>query len=409
MTDRPGVRAAAAVVVSLALNALAIWLLVRVGAFEMPKAPRETRVALAPLSAQQWAANRAIAGGAQPPQQPLRAPTVPVPPPPPAPPPPEPKKMPGQIVDVAPSKNNTPPKDSRFLSDRDNTVDKETRSRFAGTRAYENTLPMPSDGAKKPPQPVEQRGEGGKTAEAKAGKEGPKGGTGAVRPVAPKQPAQERLALAPKPDERGSGELLSVVPREDRQRVPGTGDSLAVPGPPGAPDGGGERRSGRMDARLIPDPQSLARIAGGPSPDRLENVTEGDATALNTRGFKYATFINRVGLSIYREWDPNRAYLSRDPDGTIFPQRDRTTGIQIVLAPDGALRMVKVLEPSGLDFLDNEIVRATRAAAPFPNPPGGLVENDEIRLTFYYTLESRHASRVQVVLPHASGQRPYPE
>ncbi len=57
----------------------------------------------------------------------------------------------------------------------------------------------------------------------------------------------------------------------------------------------------------------------------------------------------------------------------------------------------------------HEIVRATRAAAPFPNPPAGLVENGEIRLTFYYTLESRHASRVQVVLPHASGQRPYPE
>jgi hypothetical protein len=36
------------------------------------------------------------------------------------------------------------------------------------------------------------------------------------------------------------------------------------------------------------------------------------------------------------------------------------------------------------------------------------VDNGEIRLTFYYTLESRRASRVQVVLPSA-GQRPYPE
>jgi TonB family protein len=401
------VRAAAAVAVSLALNALLVWLLLRVGAFDTPRPPRETRVSLAPLTAGQWAANRAI-GGAAPRARPPSS-TVPVSPPPPAPPQEErPRRQPGQIVDVAPSKDNRPPKDSRYLSDRDNTVDKETRSRFAGTRAYENTLPMPSEGAKKPPRPAEQKGEGGQAAEAKAGKEGPKGGTAAERPEMPKQPAQERLALAPHPDEPGTGEPR-LAPREDRQRVPGTGESLQVPGPPGAPDGGGQRRSGPLDARLLPDPQSLARIAGGPSPNRLQDVTEGDATALNTRSFKYATFINRVGLSVYREWDPNRAYLSRDPNGTVFPQRDRTTGIQLVLAPDGGLRFVKVFEASGLDFLDNEIVRAVRAAAPFPNPPNGLVENGEIHLTFYYTLESRHASRVQVVLPPSAGQRPYPE
>lgn len=412
VTDRPGVRAAAAVAASLALNALLLWGLLRSGAFELPRPHRETPVALAPLSAAQWAANRAVGGAAPVPRPPssavpVRPPSAPTPPPEER-KPPEERHPPGQLVDVAPSKDNRPPKDARYLSDRDNTVEKETRSRFAGKRAYDNTLPAPSDGAKRPPRPAEQKGDGGQAAEARAGKEGPKGGTGAERPAMPRQPAQERLALAPHADAPGAGEPR-LAPREERQRVPGSGASLQVPGAPGAPDGGGARRSGRLDARLLPDPQSLARIAGGPSPDRLEDVAEGDATALNTRSFKYATFINRVGLAVYREWDPNRAYLARDPNGTMFPQRDRTTGIQLVLTPDGALRLVKVFAQSGLGFLDDEIVRAVHAAAPFPNPPGGLVENGEIRLTFYYTLESRHASRVQVVLPPSAGQRPYPE
>jgi TonB family protein len=347
-----------------------------------------------------------IAGGRAPPvaPPPQQQPQIP-------PPPPQESKEHGQIVDVAPSKDSRKPKDSRFLSERDNTVEKETRSRWAGTQAWENTLPAPSDGQKKGAAPKAEQGESGKAALSAPGKEGPKrGGDGADRLATPRQSQQERLALA-KPPAAGRGDL-PVAPREDRPRVPGSGEVLKVPGEPGGAGEaeGGQRRSGELDARLLPDAQSLARIAGGPAPNRLEDLEEGEGTALNTRSFKYATFYNRVGMSIYRQWDPNRAYRSRDPDYTMFPSRDRTTIIDLVLdGTSGAIHFVKVLSSSGLDFLDDEIVRAARAAGPFPNPPAGLIENGEIHMMLAYTLEMRHASRVQVILPPNPTQRPYPD
>jgi TonB family protein len=393
----------AAILVSLALNAFLFLIMGRLGAFAPPTPPAEARpVALAPLTADQWNANRAIVGGKAPAVLPPRQEQ------PQTPPPPEQRKERGQIVDVAPSQDSRKPKDSRFLSDRDNTVEKETRSRYAGTQKWENTLPTPSAGSQGK-QGAPAPGEAGHAERSAPGKEGPKRGGDAVRPSTPGQQQQDRLALA-KPPGQGPGDV-AVKPKEEL-REPGAGDALKLPGEPGArgESEGGERKSGPIDPRLLPDAQSLARIAGGPAPNRLEDIEEGEGTALNTRSFKYATFYNRVGMAIYRQWDPNRAYRARDPDGKMFPARDRTTLMEVVLdGTTGAVAFVKVLESSGLDFLDEEIVRATKAAGPFPNPPPGLVENGMIRMTLAYTLEMRHSSRVQVVLPTSPSQRPYPD
>lgn len=407
VANRTGVRVVLAILASLGLNVLLLVAVARLGAFDMGTPARVRPVAIAPLTADQWAANRAIVGGAPaaPTPRPVMPQAIPAPKPP-----PEERRSPGQVVTVAPSKDSSKPKESRFLSDRDNTVEKETRSRFAGTRAYENVLPSPSDGLKKAPEPRPEAGHGGAAEKSAPGREGQKAqaGNGAEKLELPDQKAQEKLALAPRPEKEGAHGEIPLAPKLDRQRVPGGAEALRLPGAPGEGEGG--QRKGGIDPRLLPTPQALSRIAGGPSPDRLEGIEEGDATALNTRSFKYATFIQRVGMAIYREWDPNRAYQSRDPDGKLYPARDRTTTIELVLDPGGAIRFVKVMEGSGLDFLDQEIVRAARAAGPFPNPPPGMVDAaGQIHLALAYTLEMRRASRVQVLLPPSGNQRPYPE
>ncbi len=407
VTDRPGVRVGLAILLSLGLNVLLLMVVAGLGAFDIGRPAQVRPVAIAPLTADQWDANRAIVGGA--PAAPMpRPPSLPATP---APRPREEREPPGQVVTVAPSKDSRRPKDSRFLSDRDNTVEKETRSRHAGTQAFDNVLPAPSDGLKRRVEaPAPEAGEGGAGATSAPGKEGPKAtaGNGAKRLEVPDQKAQEKLALAPRPGEAGGPGEIPVAPKVDRQRVAGGGDALRLPGAPGEGEGG--QRRGGIDPRLLPTPQALSRIAGGPSPDRLEGVEEGEGTALNTRSFKYATFIQRVGMAIYREWDPNRAYQSRDPDGKMFPARDRTTTIELILDPGGAIRFVKIMDSSGLDFLDQEVVRAARAAGPFPNPPPGMVDGaGQIHLALAYTLEMRRASRVQVLLPPTGSQRPYPE
>ena len=57
--ERPGRRAALAVVALLLFNLAIFALLVRAGAFQMTAPADVKRVALAPISADRWAANRA--------------------------------------------------------------------------------------------------------------------------------------------------------------------------------------------------------------------------------------------------------------------------------------------------------------------------------------------------------------
>lgn len=411
VTDRPAVRTAAAVLASLALNALIVLVLARSGAFDMPKpGSRPRAVALAPLSAEQWASNRAV-GGVQPPAtRPLPRPQAqPLAPPPPAPPPEEEKRAHGQVVNTAPPKEAKKPKDSRFLAEHDSTVEKETRSRDAGRRRFENVLPTPSDGPR-PQPPAQARGEEGTAAETRPGKEGQEQhGTGADRLAMPKQPAQDKLALAPRPDGAGGGDV-KVAPRDDRQRIPGTADQLQVPGP-AAPEGGGQKKSGPISARLLPDPSSMARIAGGPAPDLLEGVDEGEGTFLNTTSFKYATYLNRVNETIGRQWDPERAYVARDPEFKTYPVHDRITDFTITLDANGQVQSVRILRSCGLEFLDQEIVRAVRTAGPFPNPPPGLAGPDgKAEIGFRYAfMMGRGAAHYHVAYPPRSMQQPYPE
>jgi TonB family protein len=402
LRERPAARAAAAIALSLLANVALLALLAATGVFDVKAPPGSSRVALAPLSASQWESNRAVAGARPPPRRAEAKP--PAPPPTPAPKPPPPKAG-GQIVDVAPSDDGrSPPADTRFLADRDNRVEKETRSRHAGKKLWENTLPAPSSGS-----PESKRaqaaapGDGGAAPASRPGREGPKAGQAPTPPTAPKP--QERLALAPKLEGEATIRVPGAAPRPapapdaQPERAPG---APAEPGARGEGDGG-QRSAGAL-ADLRPDAGMLERIAGGPSPDRLDGVEEGEATALNTRGFRYATYIVRVNRAIYSNWNPNEAYQARDPEFRMFPVRDRTTAFEIMLDASGNLENVRIVEGSGLDFLDQEILRAVRNAAPFPNPPAGLLDDrGKIRLgVFQYTLVNR-AARSQIV-----GRRAFP-
>jgi protein TonB len=55
----------------------------------------------------------------------------------------------------------------------------------------------------------------------------------------------------------------------------------------------------------------------------------------------------------------------------------------------GILSKVQVLSSSGARDLDEAAVEAFQAAAPFPNPPAGIVEKDGmIRIRWDFVLES---------------------
>jgi hypothetical protein len=292
----------------------------------------------------------------------------------------EPKKAEkpsGQVVDVTPSKDNRPPKDSRFLAEQDSRVEKETRSRDAGTRVFKNRAPQAIEGGAQQNRPPGEGGDAAETREAKRGNDAQRG-TGAEQNSKPAE-KQERLAML----ERG-GEV-GLTPAQPRlppgSPAPRREEAEGLPGLPGA-SVEAQRKAG--DPRLLPSASSMARVMAGPSNDDLRDLEEGDATALNTRAFKYAGFWNRFKSEVAAQWRPMIAYDERDPRRSTYPVRDRETALLVVLDASGALKFpVKVLQTSGLEFLDREAVRAITAAAPFLNPPAGVVdENGEIKIPF---------------------------
>src|SRR5207249_2051792 len=127
-----------------------------------------------------------------------------------------------------------------------------------------------------------------------------------VRMSLPTQAPRERLTL--KLDAMGEYALqrprqgiAGNGPRVDVQ-VPQNADAVAPGGEGGAAAAG--KRGPKDIANLMPTAAFYDRIAGGPAPDHLDGVEEGDGTYLNTREWKYATFFNRVKQAVAQAWDP---------------------------------------------------------------------------------------------------------
>ena len=180
----------------------------------------------------------------------------------------------------------------------------------------------------------------------------------------------------------------------------------------------GEADEGRGDAALpkVPSPRSLLPplrpdlgpmgrpgVRGNPTEmsatpgehgtmDDIQDVEEGDVNMLNSRRWKFSSFFNRVRDQVGQHWHPEVVHAARDPDGSRFGIKTRVTRLLIRLNPDGSLKAIKLDQPSGVDFLDEEAIRAVRAAQPFSNPPPQLVDAEtgfiDFGFGFIFEIES---------------------
>jgi len=147
-----------------------------------------------------------------------------------------------------------------------------------------------------------------------------------------------------------------------------------------------------------PSLDRLDMVSGAPSNDHIEDVPKGEATLLNSREFKYATFFNRVKRGVSQYWSPRvgEEYIRRDPYGNIYGVKDRRTLLSISLDESGDLVDVEVVHSSGVQFFDDVAIQSFRDASPFPNPPVGLLENDgriHFQFGFYFMSGERHGIR----------------
>jgi TonB family protein len=242
----------------------------------------------------------------------------------------------GQVVDVAPG-NNRRVEDAKYLATTDNAVAKETRAKEQ-VQKWSVATPKSSP-----------------TPEAMASAKG-------VMPS----------SSVPPP----SGINLSESMLGRRLPVPSLLPS-AVSGS-NQPD----QPQGPVGTEAGSQAQGKDTSEGGGAPnDALENVAEGDGTFLNTKEWRYASFFNRVKQAVSGKWDPNGRLRQKNRG---LGAANRITVMHVALRPDGSMADLFVAQSSGVDELDAEAMAAFEKAAPFANPPAGLVQDGFIRFSFSF-------------------------
>lgn len=125
----------------------------------------------------------------------------------------------------------------------------------------------------------------------------------------------------------------------------------------------------RNSQRLIP-PEAT---------DYLPNVKEKDRTALNTREFVFFSFYERMKKRLGMFWTPaleekfrKMYYANIEVDN-----RDLITKLVIVLDEEGNIKRIEKIQSSGFDDLDDAAIEAFTRAAPFSNPPRGILDADK--------------------------------
>lgn len=138
--------------------------------------------------------------------------------------------------------------------------------------------------------------------------------------------------------------------------------------------------------------------AGNPSQtdDYLKGVEFGIQTMLSTREFVYYSYYNRIKEQLRQHWEPgvrDKVKMIYKQGRSIASAKDLITQILIVLDSKGELIRVELVSKSGIEALDDAAVDAFKKAAPFPNPPQGMIETDgTIKIRWDFILEASGAS-----------------
>ena len=370
--------------------------------------PRESAVRVVQISAKQWSSNFKVKNPARKsarvtPQtkknqtktaQPLVAKKAP----------PKKKKVPvkpdRQVVNVPATKDDTPNPDAKYLSKFNTNVKKETVARLEDRdpRQKRVTNKLQKKNTLKSDKP------------GLLNKVLTLNGDGSVQDFLEKTKNTKPKLKLPRVFEREKLELglgfdsekLALLNRKGSKKLLGNSDRLELSlGNPNQKEGGKKGPKIDLDkelpkvptlSALVPTLGRTGSLAGSPSMDYVEGVREGDGTFLNTKEFKYATFIHRVSESVYPYWDNylHTEYRRRDPTRRIYGQKDRATVVRLEIGPEGDVLAVQVQESSGVTFLDDVIVRAIEVAQPFPNPPEAMADEDGvIRLSYRFVVVLR--------------------
>ncbi|MEM7645704.1 MAG: TonB family protein [Pseudomonadota bacterium] len=142
-------------------------------------------------------------------------------------------------------------------------------------------------------------------------------------------------------------------------------------------------------------PKAKPAIAGSEisqSDDYLKDVVMGAETLLKTREFVYYAYYNRIKSKLRQHWEPRikkKIVKILRQGRRIASVNDKITRLVITLDSGGELVRIQVKGASGYNDLDDAAIEAFRAAAPFPNPPNGIVNGTgEVEINWDFVLET---------------------
>jgi protein TonB len=250
------------------------------------------------------------------------------------------------------SLNNETPEESRFLSATNQVVKKQTKAMEVGE--FKNRSQTGWKNFQPQSQWLQQAG-----AEAKELAEGkvpaPDSDELAITALPRRDSAKRKLATQPQSQGRG-------------QAAQGKGEDTANMLPQGEGDG--------VSATM----------------DYLPDIDPGLETLLSTREFIYHTFYKRMRQQLSQYWTPQvRSALQRiySSGRRIASSHALVTRCLITLNAKGDLVKVTILGASGFHELDKAAFQALKEAAPFRNPPQGMVDEDGlIRIRWDFVIDS---------------------
>lgn len=314
------------------------------------------------------------------------------------PPPPQPQvqqpRRPTQVVETAKPTEEKPPEDTRLLSEYDTAVKKQSVARgavdepmIAKSKPSELTpKETPKEASIKEQQPDRAKGANkdapdvpGTLAMRKEGAQNPGDVKQDARTLGTSAGAAGPVAFDGFMPKKGDGAFEQQ--RKEQSETP-RGQSGAGGGAPDVPN-------------LKPSQEMLERAIGGGNVDHLDDVADGEETALNAKRWIHASFFNRLKRQVAQNWDPASVWRRRDPSGSVYGYKTRVTEVRVALTSKGQLAKIVVTTPSGVSELDDEAVRAFQHAAPFPNPPKELASDDGLitfAFAFYFEIGAPRTS-----------------
>lgn len=144
-------------------------------------------------------------------------------------------------------------------------------------------------------------------------------------------------------------------------------------------------------------------LGGAQTDDYLPDVAVGAQTLLNTKEYIFYGFFERIRHILNERWHERlRGELGGlHAQGKALSKGDRITQVAVYLNSQGLLQRIELLASSGVHELDQAAVDAFRLAAPFPNPPSGMIEKESVRIRWDFVVSSVGGSglRLQVKRP----------